>query len=529
MLKIAGLLLQKNSIPFDKEELSFQIQSHPSYPSLHSVTGVFDHFNIENIAARVPNTLEILEELPKSFMAQFNGEKGIQMVLVEKEKKGVAIFDEEKKKSKISNDEFVKGFTGIIVAVEKSEDDSEKVNVSKSYTTVGFVLAALIFTGVLALSNTAIVPWITLVLSIIGVVISVSIVKQEFGIQNSIGNAFCTSDSEKKDCNAVLSSKGAKIAGNYKLSDLSLIYFVGLSLSTTLLFAQNLDISYVYFIAIASTPITIYSIYYQAVVVKTWCMLCLSIVGLLWIQALVPVFMVPNLFDFSFSLMTALIIAGSFLLTFTLWSYLKPQLKEAEENKQFKIDYYQFKRKYNIFSTLLKNNDALNTEMNSTEQIVFGNREANVEIVVITNPFCGHCKPVHTVIEDVLKQFKNDVKIIIRFNIHMDKEGDAVKITSGLLDIFETHGEEKCLEAMEEAYLKLSPKEWIEKWYPKEIDQDKRFEDLTKQKDWCEANKINFTPEILVNGRSFPKEYDRGDIAFFIEDLQEEYTPLVEV
>ena len=528
MLKIAGLLLQKNSIPYDKEELSFQIQSHPSYPSLHSVTGVFDHFNIENVAARVPNNLEVLEQLPKSFMAQFNGEKGIQMVLVEKEKSGVAIFDEEKKKSEISEDDFIKGFTGIIVAVEKSEDDTKAVKVSKSYTTVGFVIAALIFGGVLAISNTSIVPWVTLVLSIVGVVISVSIVKQEFGIQNSIGSAFCTSDSEKKDCNAVLSSKGANIVGNYKLSDLSLIYFVGLSLSTALLFAQNLDISYVYFIAIASTPITIYSIYYQAAVLKTWCLLCLSIVGLLWIQAAVPVLMVPTLFDFNFSLISLLLVVGSFLLTFTLWSYLKPQYKEAEENKKFKIDYYQFKRKYNIFSTLLKSNDALDTEVNDAGQIVFGNKEANVEIVVITNPFCGHCKPVHTVIEDVLKQFKDQVKIIIRFNIQMDKEGDAVKITSGLLDIYENQGEDKCLEAMEEAYLKLSPKEWIEKWYPKNIDSEKRFENLTKQKDWCGEHKINFTPEILVNGRSFPKEYDRGDIAFFIEDLQEEYAPVVE-
>ena len=218
MLKIAGLLLQKNSIPFDKEELSFQIQSHPSYPSLHSVTGVFDHFNIENVAARVPNTMEVLEQLPKAFMAQFNGEKGIQLVLVEREKTGVAIFDEEKKKSKVSYDEFIKGFTGIVLAVERSEDDSETVKTSKSYSTLGFSLVALIFAGALAMSNTSIVPWITLLLSIIGVIISVSIVKQEFGIQNSIGSAFCTSDSEKKDCNAVLSSKGANIIGNYKLS-----------------------------------------------------------------------------------------------------------------------------------------------------------------------------------------------------------------------------------------------------------------------------------------------------------------------
>ena len=50
MQKIASLLLRKNGIQFDKDEFLFQIQSHPSYPSLHSITGVLEHFNIDNIA-----------------------------------------------------------------------------------------------------------------------------------------------------------------------------------------------------------------------------------------------------------------------------------------------------------------------------------------------------------------------------------------------------------------------------------------------------------------------------------------------
>ena len=29
----------------------------------------------------------------------------------------------------------------------------------------------------------------------------------------------------------------------------------------------------------------------------------------------------------------------------------------------------------------------------------------------------------------------------------------------------------------------------------------------------------NFTPEILINGKSFPKEYDRQDLLFFIEEF----------
>ena len=44
------------------------------------------------------------------------------------------------------------------------------------------------------------------------------------------------------------------------------------------------------------------------------------------------------------------------------------------------------------------------------------------------------------------------------------------------------------------------------------------------QKEWCGEHKINFTPEILVNGYSYPKEYERADITYFIEELHEEYS-----
>ena len=45
------------------------------------------------------------------------------------------------------------------------------------------------------------------------------------------------------------------------------------------------------------------------------------------------------------------------------------------------------------------------------------------------------------------------------------------------------------------------------------------FEQLVKQNDWCMQNNINFTPEILLNGKSFPNEYNRSDLINFIDDI----------
>ena len=64
-------LLKKSSIVLNFDELSFQIQSHPSYPSLHAVTGVLSHFNIENVAVQVPVNKETLSQLPECFLAEW--------------------------------------------------------------------------------------------------------------------------------------------------------------------------------------------------------------------------------------------------------------------------------------------------------------------------------------------------------------------------------------------------------------------------------------------------------------------------
>ena len=115
-------LLKSNKIPFDKDELAFQIQSHPSYPSLHAITGVLDHFNIENVAADVPANKETLVQLPDCFLAQINTEKGKDLVIVDRKKQDYFVYNSENKKEKHTEQEFIEKFTGIIVAVEKTEE-----------------------------------------------------------------------------------------------------------------------------------------------------------------------------------------------------------------------------------------------------------------------------------------------------------------------------------------------------------------------------------------------------------------------
>ncbi|XZC77757.1 vitamin K epoxide reductase family protein [Tenacibaculum sp. ZS6-P6] len=520
---IVQKLLSLNGIVYDKKELAFQIQSHPSYPSLHAITGVLDHFNIENIAAEVPTDSQTLQQLPDSFIAQISTDKGDDLVTVKKDsKKSIYIITsgEDNKEKKLTEGEFLTQFTGIIVAVEKTDNittSREESNV-KNFVLIGLLSAAILF--LLINENNSLVNYAYSLLAIFGVITSYSILKQELGESTAIGNAFCSGTDEKKDCDAVLNSKGAEIIKNHKLSDLSIVYFSSVLIASFLL--KNLNP--LLLIGLISLPITIYSIYYQYKVVKSWCLLCLTIVAILWLQAaLIFVHKDPSFIISNLKLTDITITIISFIGIYLTWSFIKPMAKELSTLQKEKIDFVKFKRNFNLFNSLLVKSPSLNTNINNHNEIVFGNKNAALEIVTVTNPFCGHCKGVHEIVDEILKKYNDSAKVIIRFNVPVDdNESAGVKVTSTLIELYNLGQIEDCKIALDEIYSGTDHKKWLEKWN-KESQTTNPIEVLKAEKEWCVENGINFTPEILINGKSFPKEYNRTDLIFFIEDLEEHF------
>ena len=524
LINLVSKLLKNNKIAFDKEELSFQIQSHPSYPSLHAITGVLDHFNIENVAADVPVNKETLAQLPDCFIAQINTEQGKDLIVVDRKKSDYNIYNTDNKKEKNSETDFLKKFTGIIVAVEQSEESAQikpKSNISKI---VAFGIITILASYLVFSKSNSPYPITYLILSVIGIITSIAILKQELGLKTTIGDAFCSSSDEKKDCDAVLTSKGAEIIKGYKLSDLSILYFSGITLLTL---SQITNPVYSYTISLLAIPITLYSLYYQYAIVKKWCLLCLSIVAVLWLQAAIP--FITNTFINNFVISDFITIGIVASIVWLVWNYVKPLVTDITELKKEKIENVKFKRNYTLFSSLLQKSPQINTEIENSQEIIFGNSKSPLELTIITNPFCGHCKPVHNHIHDILNRYNDNVKVKIRFNVNTENtDNDLFKITNSLLSIYHTKGEQECMKAMDEIYNGEKPDNWLKKW-ENTFSKLKYIKELEKESAWCKDNAINFTPEILVNGKSFPKEYNRTDLIFFIEELEENTKPLVMV
>lgn len=124
---------------------------------------------------------------------------------------------------------------------------------------------------------------------------------------------------------------------------------------------------------------------------------------------------------------------------------------------------------------------------------------------------------MHTIVDQILRT-KSSVKFTIRFSIK-DMEGLGAQVCSRLIEIYLKEGETKCMEALNDAYINMSLGKWMAKYG--NTQNERILQVIADEREWCERNRISFTPEILINGKAFPKEYDRIDLPLVLESLAE--------
>lgn len=338
MFFLLNQLAKKNNIQLDKEEVKIQLLSHPYYPSINSITDLFNHFNIDNLALKVDNNLEAFSQIPDTFLAQINEDKGSQLVVVSKKIDGVELIYDEHKSKNICVDEFFELWTGILVVIEKQEKkDSDNLNKSGKIKKLIYFSTFVMLSSFFILANPSLFQIIYFASSCIGVYISYLIVIHELGLHSKILDKFCSGENKNTSCDAVLSSKGATIFGLFKLSDVGLVYFTALALISLIISSIDLQTtSVIFLIGTLAIPFTFYSLYYQWKVVNNWCPLCLSIVSILWLQ-FAALFLNDAFWKYMYIIDSShVFFIASLLTTTSLWILIRPLLKKNNNLKNWK-------------------------------------------------------------------------------------------------------------------------------------------------------------------------------------------------
>ncbi|MDH7914575.1 vitamin K epoxide reductase family protein [Winogradskyella sp. SYSU M77433] len=522
LLYVLKSFLKKSNVRIDFDELEIQFLSHPSYPSLHALTGVLNHFNIENAAIRLPVNKDVLKELPEYFIAQVNYNNAPQLALVHKEEESFKVTYSEKKQESLNKKQFLENFTGVVSIIENDITNKPEaiINNNKHYLLASAFLFIILYQYFYGISN--LTSFLYILLAIFGVIVSYAIFKQEQGETTIINSTLCNISNEKKDCDSVLNSKGATLFKTIKLSDISMVYFLASSISIFMLKASGFSLSVNYLISLLALPVTVYSIYYQKFIIKKWCALCLTIVTILWLQA--GLLITNNLLYFDIPIQSILAIIASYSIAIFIWNFTSNAKKSNIDFNKLKIDYLKFKKNFGLFSLAIQNSETVNTFIPDFQEMSFGNKESNLKIVIVTNPYCGHCKSVHKLISKILDLHKDDVEIKIRFNINTnDKGAQAVNVTGRLLELYFSKGRNESLSAMHDIYGDVNTEDWLKKWGNCE-NLDYFYDILLQSREWCNESNLNFTPALLINEKMYPKEYSRDDLIYFIEELEENST-----
>lgn len=515
---ILKTFLKKQGIKTDFDELEFQLLSHPSYPSLHSVTGVLNHFGIDNLALKVPVTRDVLGQLPKAFIT-LNGRD--EFLVAIKEGGMVSTISTDGKRKELSVNKFLKSWRGVVVVIEKEDKIPKKTSNNKVNNVVYLITICIIF-GLFFFQDPTAFQVSHFLFSIIGLAISALIVRHEMGLNTRFLHKVCSAN-EATSCDAVLNSKGATILRWFKLSDGSFVYFLGLALSWNILLIFRISDFPIVLLTLSALPITLYSVFYQVLVVKKWCPLCLGIVAVLWMQACTLVFFENFLITLNVNSISILLFLFGFWFAFSFWLFSKPLLMKQIELKTLSIAHNKFKRNYALFDALLSKSNKVRTGIPEIDdrEIVLGNAHAPIELLIVTNPLCIYCKSAHNDLKGLLRRNHDNFRILIRFNVPTKNEENLdYRVTCRLLELYSYEPKEMVFEALNEVYLDNKDLNiWLSKWGEVKDTSFKYL--LERQQQWCHSNGINFTPAVLINGREFPKEYERGDIAYFVEDLIE--------
>jgi uncharacterized membrane protein len=519
---ILSTFLKKSNRILNLEELHLQLLSHPSYPSLYSITNVLDHFGITNIALEVPVNMETLEQLPRYFISRTSEEGGL--VMVTKKKGAIEIFSGDKFKTSVSFTGFLNIWSGLVMAID--DEDAQVINKNgraKPLRQIGYLGSGIILLSVFFLSRPSLFQAMHYLLSVLGLGMSFLIVRHELGFQSKIIDQLCSAN-KITSCEAVLSSKASAISKYLKVSDISMIYFTGLVLSWMLSLPLQGDNAAAAWVSLLVLPVTFYSIHYQNNVVKKWCPLCLGIAGVLWLQAGSLWLIRDSLMLAESGLREVSLFLLCFLTAVTFWVFVRPLLDNRQELKKHKLAHLKFKRNFDLFYAALSKNNTLDIVIEELrdKEIVLGNKNAHLSMLVVTNPLCVYCKTLHTDLETILKRYGDDISITIRFNVGVkDRSSMAHKVSNRLLDIYSAKPERQYYRALHEAYLDdVDMENWLSQWRGT---ANGNFFDavLEAQQNWCHTHGIHFTPALFINGKEFPKPYERSDVVYYIENLLE--------
>lgn len=421
----------------------------------------------------------------------------------------VLYYNEKGTRHRITIEAFLNSWTGNALAivnksaaeepdflVHKRNEWKERVKQSVLYLSFAILLSGMLISNFFIWTKFMLVyaAFVSL-----GLVVSTRLLKQQLYSINSNDNKLCGLFA-KGNCGTITHSSASKAFFNISWSEIGYGYFLSTLLLLVVFPEYYFLLGIINFVAL---PYTVWSLWYQKVVVKKWCPMCIIVQIIIW-----GMFVILCFSDISFLTVypNHLLIVAFYCIMILSVHYYVMEKDNKNHKEDEAISYRSILCRKDIFTHVLDNQPYVKvTEYDSN--ICVGSNMAQTYITIIINPFCEPCANAHMILQRILR---NKTDIHVRYIlVSNNKMRNAAALY--LIDSYFRLGE-----AAIDEWFKMSNndrRQLIELIEFMHIDE-KTEKELRCHQAFFERNIVKRTPIVLVNGHMVPATYSIEDLAY---------------
>jgi len=505
-LHACDIKLNKNYI---REELS----THPDYPSLLSVVDFLETGGLRYKAIHADASYIHSFNYPLLAHMRKPGDERMHMIA------NVEAWDEQK--------EITRHWSGIVVYTEKNarwknqqNADHHRNEMKNRFVTLGFLATSL---GLFILSLVQYYDPLRVIyglLSLAGLTCSLFALGTELGFQHAFVKQVCGAVGSG-GCEQVLKSRFAKGIAGITPADAAVLYFSAQYILYIVSSYQVFLISGLLYFSFSGMAVAVLSIYLQARL-KQWCVLCLGIVAVLFLQGglafglanAAPARLLPVL------IFAVLVVVLSLILL-----PVKQLIKVNTSNKWKLAELKKWKLDPDLFVTQWKQEQQTDHTVWEND-LVIGDPSAPLLITVACNPYCNPCSKAHKQLDQLLQRAGDKIRVVLRLTYNKDDNNDrrTVAARAILQKASSLHNTRELQQMLTDWFEWMDHDKWAAKWRPdNNIAVDLR---MRRHDQWMEESRISHTPTFFINGKKLPGKYSLGDVEPLLSSLAETLNPV---
>jgi uncharacterized membrane protein len=513
-------------IKFTPTYLKQKLEHHPNFPSLLSLSDLLEHYKVSTTAGEFENKEELLNYNSPHIALTAFAKNSNAFNIIHKIEEDTVYFQNPtpmKKIMEIPLGDHLSKWAGIALFFEKNLTSSEPNYLQNQFFSFLEKSKWVILLGMLLICLTLFTFSIqsflnyhffvgSSILKLIGVAVFSLMIYYTFNYDNPYVKGVCTL-SEKTDCNYILNSKAAKVFDFLSWSEVGFLYF-SVSFILTLLAEATHQIEYynlTWILTLLCLPYTIYSVYYQLLVAKKICILCMSVQAILWLEFSNSWVFLNHSTTISLNIILIFLLLGG--LVSTIWFSSRPLINAYYKLPGLQREINKFKLNAGLFNSLLTNSKSLTYPLEAS-LVTFGNKMADFNITIFTNPLCGPCGNAHHKLENLLSEYGDNLSVTEVFTISNNPKDNRRILAANMIQLYKQNNLDDVLKDFHRWY--SDDKKDIEGWL-KSISyigdaENENYELLNNYANITQALEINSTPTIAINGKQLPDAYALDDL-----------------